>query len=139
MEIRSEIESRPERSRLAPVDFENRVTDLAIEALSDVIECDQSSVLVKWDEVMGKTCPILYVYFADHVCDQSVPRIHLDRSGALRPAHAICLASLPSGHILSDARITDVVRKGVEDFLRKYNVRKTGPALTIGGRVTKGS
>jgi hypothetical protein len=134
-DITPEHEPRPARALLAPPDFEGRAMDLAILALSDVLECDGAGVNVKWDEVMGKTCPILYVYFADHVCDPSVPRMHLDPAGKLRPAHAICLASLPSGHILSDARITDAVRKGVEDFLRKFHVRKSGPALTVGGRV----
>jgi hypothetical protein len=136
-DILPEHEERPTRALFAPADFEDQAMDLAIEALSDIEECDEASVLVKWDEVMGKTCPILYVFFADRVCDESVPRVHIDRGGELRPAHAVCLASLPSGILLSDARIRDTVRKGVEDFLRKYNVRKKGPTLTLGGRIGK--
>jgi hypothetical protein len=124
-ELTPEVEPRTERAKLAPLDFEERATDLAIEALADVKECDQAHVCVKWLPVGGKTVPVLYVYFASLTGDNTMPRVHVDALGELRPAHAVCLATMPSRTIIESAsKIRDLVRGGVEAFLLQYNVRK---------------
>ena len=115
--------------------------DLAIEALADVKECDGACLAVKWDrlfpsekpgsdgvsqtrsDTVGIVAPVLYVLFDPklHANLAALPRIHADRNGNLAPAHAICLARMPSGTLLEGQKLKDVVRRGVEDFLRKHN------------------
>jgi len=116
--IEKEIEKRVNAIDL-PLDFENRCCDLAIETLSDIIECDESIVYVKWVTLTDKSVPLLYVLFSGTITEK-MPRVHIDESGSLHPAHAICLVTMPSGNILNPERMKYVIRKGVEDFLLKY-------------------
>jgi hypothetical protein len=123
--LNPEIESR-KRPLAIPLDYEDRMMNLAMRALDDILECDGAGLLVVWKEMAGVTVPLLYVYFANTPATERMPRLHLDDKGVLRPAHAICLASLPSGRLLDDAHVKYAVRKGVEDFLRKHNVTREG-------------
>ena len=128
-----EVEPRTERAKLAPLDYESRAVDLAIASLEDVDECDEAHVCVKWATLAGKNVPLLYVYFAGCVGDQAMPRVHVDELGDVRPSHAVCLARMPSGALLEGSQVKEIVRRGVDEFLRKYNVRKaSGVKMTLG-------
>ena len=115
--------------------------DLAIEALVDVKECNGACLSVKWDRIhnhaahgsdgvsqtrsdfFGTVAPILYVLFDPKVSANiaALPRVHVNKFGQLAPAHAICLAKMPSGTLLEGQALKDVVRRGVESFLRMHN------------------
>lgn len=134
-------------------DWQNRICDLAIEALSDVMECDEAIVYVKWQDFPPYgVLPFLYILFRtktsawyfQHAARlaratavvrergvnqvvgalEKMPRLHIDPEGILRPTHAILLASLPSKEIMKDSKLKSVIRKGVEDFLREYEIKK---------------
>ena len=107
-------------------DWQNRICDLAIEALSDVMECDEAIVYVKWQDFPPYgVLPFLYILFNQVVgALEKMPRLHIDHEGILRPTHAILLASLPSKEIMKDSKLKYVIRKGVEDFLREYEIKK---------------
>jgi hypothetical protein len=113
--------------KLAPLDYENRAMDLAIDALEDIAECDQAVLYVAWTHLpqTGRKEPLLYILF-DGECPslEKVPRVHLHpATGKLHPAHAILLRRQPSGVFLEGQKLKDVVRRGVEDFLRKHGVQ----------------
>ena len=126
MAIIKELEPRPDLT--VPLDYEDRVMDLAIEAIHDIAECDGSIIYIKWEKRLpqaGGIVPLLYVLFADTIVARDgskLKKLHLAPDGRLYPAHAICLASLPNRVLLEGQKLKDVVRKGVEDFLRLYNV-----------------
>ena len=107
-------------------DWQNRICDLAIEALSDVMECDEAIVYVKWQDFPPYgVLPFLYILFNRVVgALEKMPRLHIDPEGILRPTHAILLATLPSKEIMKDSKLKSVIRKGVEDFLREYEIKK---------------
>ena len=129
-DIVKEVEDRlPEVAALGvPLDYENRMCDLAIETLADIAECDEAHVYVKWAKVAGKTVPLLYVLFSDRVADlRAMPRVHMNPQGTMCPAHAICLVTMPSAKLLEGDRAKSVIRKGVEEFLLRYKV--AGKAL----------
>jgi hypothetical protein len=139
--IETRLDDRPKWALTAPADYENRAMDLAIEALLDVKECDGACLSVKWDRVFahpsqnsdgvsqtrsdtfGAVAPILYVLFDPKVSANmaALPRLHVNKFGQLAPAHAICLAKMPSGTLLEGQALKDVVRRGVEGFLRMHN------------------
>lgn len=58
--ISKEIEKRIVNINL-PIDFEDRICDLTIIALDDIIECDNSNIYVKWVNLAGKKVPLLYI------------------------------------------------------------------------------
>lgn len=138
----AEISPRPEYALAAPADYEARALDLAIEALSDIAECDGARVGLKWDRIfphdkpgsdgvsqtrsdlVGVVAPILYVYFCGaHANLAKCPRVFVDEKGKTHPAHAICLLGMRTRTLLMQGqKIKDVVRRGVEDFLRSHNV-----------------
>jgi hypothetical protein len=145
----AEISPRPEYALSAPADYEARALDLAIEALSDIAECDGARVGLKWDRIfthdkpgsdgvsqtrsdlVGVVAPILYVYFCGaHANLAKCPRIFVDEKGKTHPAHAICLLGMKTRTLMQGQKIKDVVRKGVEDFLRLHNVTPTPLVLT---------
>lgn len=98
--------------------------DLVIEAIDDIRECDQAVIYVKWDKLAGVVVPMLYILFDGEATSlEKVPRLHLHpTTGRLHPAHAICLARIPSGSLLKPQEIKDAARRGVEDFLRRHGV-----------------
>lgn len=139
----AEITPRPDYALSAPADYESRALDLAIEALSDIRECDGASVGLKWDRIfphekpdsdgvsqtrsdfVGVVAPILYVYFRGASADiKKLPRVFFE-NGKTYPAHAICLLGMKTRTLLQGQKIKDVVRKGVEDFLRTHDVTPT--------------
>jgi hypothetical protein len=123
MQIKKELYPRLSPVSL-PLDWEERTLDVAIEVLSDIRECDEMQVFIKWQMVMGKQRPLLYFLFAGNTpSTEHMPRVHLDPQGVMRPAHAICLVSLPSGNLIEGQKLRDLIRKGVEDFLRHFNVK----------------
>jgi hypothetical protein len=106
-------------------DYENRTLDIAIEALEDISECDESCVLIKWNTIAGRRVPLLYVLFSEVVAKAgNLPRVHIDEQLETWPAHAVCLASMPSGTLLHGDRLRAVIRRGVEDFLLQHNVTR---------------
>jgi hypothetical protein len=123
--LKKELERRPAHALLAPPDYENRVMDLAIEALEDIRECDEAVIYVKWDRMpTGTVAPLLYILF-DGTCPSlaAVPRVHMHpTTNRPHPAHAICLRKMPAGALLEGQEVKDVVRRGVEDFLRRHGV-----------------
>jgi hypothetical protein len=129
--FKRELEKRPEHALLAPPSFEDRAMDAAIDALEDIRECDEAVIYVKWDKFIGVTAPLLYILF-DGNCPslEKVPRLHLHpKTGRLHPAHAICLAKLPSGTLLSSEQIKEATRRGVEGFLRAHGVQPSSMAI----------
>jgi hypothetical protein len=130
--IIKEKETRPAHAVSAPIDYEERAMDLAIAALDDIAELDEAKIYIKWDKMPGGVvAPLLYVLFSEKIADGNLPRVHLDDKGVLRPAHAVCLARMPSGTLLEGQKLKDVVRRGVEDYLRKHNVRPTPIACAV--------
>ena len=113
-----------------PDDYEERMMDLAIEVLADIAECDQSHVAVKWTQLQGKVVPLLYVYF-DGNAKNNLPKVHIDPEGVVRPAHAICLAAMPSGNLWSPDKVRSLIRRGIEEFLLKYNVELKPSTITL--------
>jgi hypothetical protein len=136
-DIVKEHPARPAHAVEAPLDFEDRAMDLAIEAMSDIAQCDQARVYVKWDKLAGKVVPLLYVLFRNGIVAKrgSLPRVHMDERGQLHPAHAICLAKMPSGTLMTDSQIRDTVRRGVEEYLLRHDVTisHAGPRLRLKG------
>jgi hypothetical protein len=139
----AEISPRPEYALSAPADYEARALDLAIEALSDIAECDKAKVGLKWDRIfpdekpgsdgvsqtrsdlVGIVAPILYVYFCGaHANLAALPRVFFE-NGRTYPAHAICLLGMRTRTLMHGQKIKDTVRKGVEGFLRLHNVTPT--------------
>jgi hypothetical protein len=125
-----ELEPRPAHAVLAPPDYEDRVMDLAIEALEDIQECDQARLCVKWDQVQDRLVPLLYIFFRSDLkgTKGELPRVHVDDKGRMCPAHAVALVTVSKstgkiGHLLQDpGKIKDLVRGGVEKFLHQHNV-----------------
>lgn len=126
-----------------PPDYEERALDLAIEALRDIAECDGAAVGIKWDRIfphekpgsdgvsqtrndlVGIVAPILYVYFRGASANlHALPRVYFEK-GVACPAHAICLLGMKTRSLMQGQKIKDVVRRGVEDFLRLHNVTAT--------------
>lgn len=140
-----EIHARPAAAREAPADYEARALDWTIEALEDLAECDEARIYIKWDrlfphpkpggdgvsqarsDVAGVLAPVLYILFRPSAIArvESLPRVHTDPEGRLCAAHAVCLASMPSGALLEGQRLKDTVRRGVEQFLRMHNLSPT--------------
>jgi hypothetical protein len=116
--ISKELQSRIVNINL-PIDFEDRMCDIAIECLSDIKECDESIVYVKWVNLVGKQVPLLYVLFSNKAAEK-MPRVHIGSNGTMKAAHAICLAKMPSGNIMNNDEIKFVIRKGVEEFITKH-------------------
>lgn len=52
-----------------------------------------------------------------------MPKVHIDELGSMHPAHAVCLATMPSGEIMNEDKMKYVIRKGVEEFLLKYKIK----------------
>jgi len=131
MAIIKEVEERLHVSQ-APLDFDDRATDLAIAALEDIAECDESHVYVKWDsrvpQSAGRSIPLLYVLFRAGIkatAGHELPKVHMGPDGKLYPAHAICLCKLPSFSLMKDQEIKDAVRKGVESYLTFHKIVMT--------------
>lgn len=107
-------------------EWEDRVCDIAIESLSDIAECDEAVVYVRWQDFPPNgVVPFLYILF-NKVSGalEKMQRLHIDYNGKLRPSHAILLVTLPSKKVMPDIKLRYVIRKGVEDFLRTYDVKK---------------
>jgi hypothetical protein len=110
---------------LVDPDYENRTLDIAIEALDDILECDESCVLIKWNTIGGHRVPLLYILFSEVVAKTgNLPRIHIDETLQTWPAHAVCLASMPSGNLLHGDRLVSTIRRGVEQFLLQHNITR---------------
>lgn len=124
--IKKEVETRLGRN-LFPVEFEERTIDKAIAWLDDMPEMDEASMTVRWQKMpqAAHQVPMLYIYFANIILTPSMPRVHVTELGETRPAHAICLVSLPSCHLLDDEKLKKMVRLSVEDFFKKHNVKRT--------------
>lgn len=136
-------ESRPACAVGAPPEWEDRAMDLAIEALGDVVECDDSDLFVKWVEMPGgHVSPVLFILFGNAIAERKLPQVHFDDLGIRRPAHGVCLARQPSNELLSDEQIGPKVRAAVEKYFRANGVRVTSyrdipqlPDLAIRRRV----
>lgn len=126
-------------------DYERRTLNLAVEALDDIAELDESAVCIKWMSLEGmlagralapkkgeKAVPLLYVFFSEVVAKQkNLPRIHIDSQGHQWPAHAVCLAKLPSGNLLEGEKLRAAIRDDIEIFLRKYDLSTTHRPSTV--------
>lgn len=119
--IIKEVEKRVTHIDL-PGDFEDRMCDIAIETLSDITECNNSRVYVKWVILAQKKVALLYILFSGKA-SENMPKVHIDELGEMHPAHAICLMSMPSGQLMTNDKIKSVIRKGVEEFLLKFKVK----------------
>lgn len=126
MPIKTEIEPRSvTRPAHAEPDYEARALDLAAEAMEDIRECDEATVYIKWDKLGGVVAPLLYILFDGTAPSlDKMPKVHLHPvTGALHPAHAVCLAVMPSGRLMTGQLVKDTVRRGVERFLRSHDVK----------------
>jgi hypothetical protein len=141
-DIKKEVESRIGRN-LFPADYESAVIDQAIGWLDDMAELDEAAMCVRWQDVPGAAhkVPVLYIYFAAIVATPSMPKLHMTELGQMRPAHSICLVSLPSCERIRDDRLQKVIREGVETFLKMHNAKKRSfedtpdQALTLGSPI----
>lgn len=121
VDIHKESTQSPERA-LFDNDWENRVTDIAIEALEDIKECDGMAVYVSWQNMQGiGNVPLLYCLFNGKGDLEKLPRVHIDKVG-LKPAHAIMLVTLPSKQPMEGQKLRDFIRREIEIYLRKYNI-----------------
>lgn len=119
--ITKEVESRLKPIDL-PLDFEDKACDLAIDVLSDIRECDNARVYVKWAPLLGMQVPLLYILFSGPA-SENMPKVHIDELGEMHPAHAVCLVTMPHRHLMPDNTLKSVIRRGVEEFLHRYNVK----------------
>jgi hypothetical protein len=143
--ITKENEPRPGHALHAPVDYEDRTCDIAISALDNIEECNGAIVYIKWDKIPqagGHTVPLLYILFRAGLIPEDpkkLRRLHLAPDGGLRPAHAVCLSRLPSNSLIEGQALRDIIRKGVEDFLRSCGIKTTSihKPILLDGQITK--
>jgi hypothetical protein len=125
-EVQKLPEERPESALAAPPDWEDRAQDLAIEALKDVVECDDSGMFVKWVlSPGGHRVPMLFILFGNCVADKKLPEVHFDELGVKRPAMGVLLADPTTGELYKDSTIGPRVRREVEHYFMLYGIRTT--------------
>lgn len=115
-------------SFLGDLDWEKRAIELARRRLDDIPQCAHADLKIKWtsDPVFGAV-PVLFVVFDPLDLERPLPRVYENMAGRLSPCFTVRLLTMPGkrgpgGERLDGQRLTDVVRRAVEEYLAKHGI-----------------
>lgn len=117
-------------SLLEDLDWEYRVIDIARERFKDIKQLEHAEVRLKWisDPAFGAV-PMLYIIFDPRDLEKPLPKDYEDdrMPGVLHPCFTFRLTLVDratglSTKRLEGQRLSDFLRRGLEEFLLKHGI-----------------